>query len=118
MDARAYDDRLYVYIAVVLIVSEHRKNLAYFLTRSLSLSLSLSPSLFHAPARPRQAGTLSSHMQDQRTGCSNIRFNSASHARCAWSLSDSSESDGIEEGGETGSVADGVNGIFSIARAI
>ena len=110
MDARAYDDRLYVYIAVVLIVSEHRKNLACFLTRSLSL--------FHAPARPRQAGTLSSHMQDQRIGCSNIRFNSASHARCAWSLSDSSESDGIEEGGETGSVADGVNGIFSIARAI
>lgn len=82
------------------------------------LSPSLSLSFFHAPARPRQAGTLSSHMQDQRIGCSNIRFNSASHARCAWSLSDSSESDGIEEGGETGSVADGVNGIFSIARAI
>lgn len=112
MDARAYDDRLYVYIAEVRIVSEHRKNLACFLPRSLSLSF------FHAPARPRQAGTLSSHMQDQRIGCSNIRFNSASHARCAWSLSDSSESDGIEEGGETGSVADGVNGIFSIARAI
>ena len=113
MDARASDDRLYVYIAVVRIVSEHRKNLACF-----PLALSLSLSLFHAPARPRQAGTLSSHMQDQRIGCSNIRFNSASHARCAWSLSDSSESDGIEEGGETGSVADGVNGIFSIARAI
>lgn len=113
MDARAYDDRLYVYIAEVRIVSEHRKKL-----RLLSPSLSLSLSFFHAPARPRQAGTLSSHMQDQRIGCSNIRFNSASHARCAWSLSDSSESDGIEEGGETGSVADGVNGIFSIARAI
>lgn len=42
MDARAYDDRLYVYIAVVLIVSEHRKNLACFLTRSLSLSLSFT----------------------------------------------------------------------------
>lgn len=111
MDARAYDDRLYVYIAEVRIVSEHQKKL-----RLLSPSLSLS--FFHAPARPRQAGTLSSHMQDQRIGCSNIRFNSASHARCAWSLSDSSESDGIEEGGETGSVADGVNGIFSIARAI
>lgn len=113
MDARAYDDLLYVYIAEVRIVSEHRKKL-----RLLSPSLALSLSFFHAPARPRQAGTLSSHMQDQRIGCSNIRFNSASHARCAWSLSDSSESDGIEEGGETGSVADGVNGIFSIARAI
>ena len=114
MDARAYDDRLYVYIAEVRIVSEHRKKTSL----AFSLALSLSLSLFHAPARPRQAGTLSSHMQDQRIGCSNIRFNSASHARCAWSLSDSSESDGIEEGGETGSVADGVNGIFSIARAI
>lgn len=39
MDARAYDDRLYVYIAEVRIVSEHqKKNFACFLPRSLSLS--------------------------------------------------------------------------------
>lgn len=41
MDARAYDDRLYVYIAEVRIVSEHRKKLR-LLSPSLSLSLSLS----------------------------------------------------------------------------
>ena len=40
MDARAYDDRLYVYIAEVRIVSEHRKKTS--LAFSLALSLSLS----------------------------------------------------------------------------
>ena len=42
MDARAYDDRLYVYIAEVRIVSEHRKKL-----RLLSPSLALSLSFMH-----------------------------------------------------------------------
>lgn len=41
MDARAYDDRLYVYIAEVRRVSEHRKK------TSLAFSLALSLSFMH-----------------------------------------------------------------------
>jgi len=57
MDTRAYDDRLYVYMAIVRIVSEHRKKSRLLSpSLSLSLSLSLSPLFFmHPPVPDRQA---------------------------------------------------------------